>query len=206
MSKELLDLVKSIGESRSKQEEDKIITAEVHVLKLKFLERNLTEAKLRELLIRAIYVEMLGHDASFSYIHAVNLAQSKNLLVKRIGYLACSLFIDENSELQILMIATIQRDLQSKNHLEILAALTVLGTRCNQHTLMAVSEVVCKLLGHAHEMIRKKAVVVLFKMFKKFPAAIDQMDLKMKKALCDKDPQVMAVTLNYFLEQVKERP
>jgi AP-4 complex subunit epsilon-1 len=94
------------------------------------------------LLIRAIYVEMLGHDASFSHINAVNLTQSKSLLVKKIGYLACSLFIDENSELVILMISTIQRDLQSKNHLEVLAALTVLTKICNQHVIMAVSEAV----------------------------------------------------------------
>jgi AP-4 complex subunit epsilon-1 len=73
LSKELLDLVKSIGESRSKQEEDKIITAEAQILKQKFNERNMPEKKLRELLIRAIYVEMLGHDASFAHIHAVNL-------------------------------------------------------------------------------------------------------------------------------------
>jgi AP-4 complex subunit epsilon-1 len=126
LSKELLDLVKSIGESRSKQEEDKIITGEAMSLKTKFLERNLPEKKMKELLIRALYVEMLGHDASFSYIHAVNLTQSKNLLVKRIGYLACALFIDTNSDLVILMIATLQRDLQSKAHLEVLAALTVL--------------------------------------------------------------------------------
>jgi len=74
LSKELLELVKSIGESRSKQEEDKIITAEAQSLKTKFLERNLPEKKMKELLIRALYVEMLGHDASFSYIHAVNLS------------------------------------------------------------------------------------------------------------------------------------
>ena len=125
LSKELLDLVKSIGESRSKQEEDKIITQEAQTLKLKFLERNLPEKKMKELLIRAIYVEMLGHDASFSHIHAVNLAQSKNILVKRIGYLACSLFIDKSSDILILMIATVQKDLQSKNHLEVMAALNV---------------------------------------------------------------------------------
>ena len=107
LSKELLELVKSIGESRSKQEEDKIITGEAQTLKNKFLEKHVPEKKMRELLIRAIYVEMLGHDASFSHIHAVNLTQSKNLLVKKIGYLACSLFIDAKSELIILMIATI---------------------------------------------------------------------------------------------------
>lgn len=62
---------------------------------------------MKELLIRAIYVEMLGHDATFSHIYAVNLTQSKNLLVKRIGYLASSLFIADNSEMLILMISTV---------------------------------------------------------------------------------------------------
>jgi len=131
LSKELLDLVKSIGESRSKQEEDRIISNEASLLKMKFTERNLSEKKMKELLIRAIYVEMLGHDASFSHINAVNLTQSKNLLVKRIGYLSSSLFIDENSELIILMISTMQKDLQSRNHLEILAALNCLSKLSN---------------------------------------------------------------------------
>lgn len=132
LSKELLDLVKSIGESRSKQEEDRIISNEASLLRVKFQERNVPEKKMKELLIRAIYVEMLGHDATFSHIHAVNLAQSKNLLVKRIGYLAASLFIDENSEMIILMISTMQRDLKSHNHLEIVAALNCLAKLSNQ--------------------------------------------------------------------------
>ena len=29
---------------------------------------------------------------------------------------------------------------------------------------------------------------------------VDKMDQKMKKALCDKDPSVMACSLNYFLD------
>ena len=51
LSKELLDLVKSIGESRSKQEEDRIISREASLLKVKFTERNLPEKKMKELLI-----------------------------------------------------------------------------------------------------------------------------------------------------------
>ena len=49
-------------------------------------------------------------------------------------------------------------------------------------------------------MIRKKAVVVIIKFYKIYPSAIEQMDSKMKKILCDKDPSVMAVSLNYFAE------
>jgi len=32
------------------------------------------------------------------------------------------------------------------------------------------------------------------------------MDVKMKKALCDKDPSVMAAALNFFSAEVKQRP
>lgn len=65
---------------------------------------------------------------------------------------------------------------------------------------MAVNEAVQKLLSHNHEMIRKKAVIVVLKFYKNNPQCIDQMDIKMKKALCDKDPSVMAASLNYFSE------
>ena len=35
---------------------------------------------------------------------------------------------------------------------------------------------------------------------------IDQFDTVMKRALCDRDPSVMAASLNYYLDEVKKRP
>ena len=81
-----------------------------------------------------------------------------------------------------------------------MAALSVLTKLANQHIIMAVNEAVQKLLSHNHEMIRKKATIVVIKFYKINPSCIDQMDIKMKKVLCDKDPSVMAVSLNYFIE------
>jgi AP-4 complex subunit epsilon-1 len=91
LSKEFFELIKSIGESKSKQEEDRIILNEVAVLKKKMENdkpgapvgipapggvqggNTLTsnKKKAREFLVRVLYVEMLGHDGSFGYIKAV---------------------------------------------------------------------------------------------------------------------------------------
>lgn len=58
---------------------------------------------------------MLGHSASFCHIEAINLTQNKNLVLKRLGYLLCSLFLNSKSDLTIMLISTIQKDLASSN-------------------------------------------------------------------------------------------
>ena len=79
-----------------------------------------------------------------------------------------------------------------------------MGKLSNEHVIMAVQESVSRLLDHQHEMIRKKSVMVLNKFNKTVP--IELVDQKMKKALCDKDPSVMACALNYFLDEIRKRP
>ena len=78
---------KSIGECKSKQEEDKILATEVATLKQIFTTQ-LTDKKLKEALMRVMYAEMLGHHADFGHIHAVNMTQKSNLVSKRVGYMA----------------------------------------------------------------------------------------------------------------------
>ena len=50
---------------RSKQQEDQIIVKEVQTLKKRMPEANVSKRKMKEFLVRLVYVEMLGHDASF---------------------------------------------------------------------------------------------------------------------------------------------
>ena len=82
LSKEFFELIKAIGESKSKQEEDRIIQDEVRVLKNLLQDPKGTGLRrMKEVLVRLIYVEMLGHDASWGYVVAVQQTATSDLYV-----------------------------------------------------------------------------------------------------------------------------
>jgi AP-4 complex subunit epsilon-1 len=85
-----------------------------------------------------------------------------------------------------------------------MAALNVIAKLCHTSIIAAVQDVVFALMQHTQEMIRKKAVMVLISFNKVQP--IEAFDTHMKRALCDRDPSVMAASLNYYLDEVKKRP
>ncbi|MCQ2818466.1 MAG: hypothetical protein MJ252_14455 [archaeon] len=206
LSKEMLDLIKSIGDSRSKQEEDKIIVKELDILKKKIKESGITPKKMKEYLIRAIYIEMLGHEAPFAHLSCVNLTQDKNLLNKRVGYLACSLLLSDQSEFLIMLVASLQKDIQSSNWVEVCMALTATVKFANETIMQAVTEPVIKLLDNKNEHIRKKAVMCLYKFYQVSPQSVPDCDERMRRLLCDYDPSVMAATLPYFKEMSMKNP
>jgi AP-4 complex subunit epsilon-1 len=204
LSKEMLDLIKAIGDSRSKQEEDKVILTEKEHLKVKIKESGVNAKKMKEYLIRAIYIEMLGHDANFAHLHAVNLTQDKNILNKRVGYLASNLLLSNNSEFLIMLIASLQKDIQSSNWIEVCMALNSVIKFADGNIMQAVSEPIMKLLDNKNEQIRKKAVMCLYKFHQVNPSYILDINDRMKRLLCDYDPAVMAASLNYFYEAIKK--
>ena len=206
MSKELSELITDIGECRSKQQEDKIMKRERLILKDLISKPNATSQQKKEYLIRSIYLEMLGHDASFAYLFAVNLTQDKNIMNKRVGYLACSLLLNSESEFYILLVASLQKDLQSENWLEVYIALGAIAHFSNSLIIQAVSEPVIKLMDHKEAKIRKKVAMVLYKFYQVDKNSVPDIENKMKKLLCDYDPSVMGATLPYYKEVSKENP
>ncbi|CAL0311726.1 unnamed protein product [Lupinus luteus] len=194
-SKEFLDLIKSIGESRSKSEEDRIVLHQIQTLKVQLTEPNIPTRKIKEYIIRLLYIEMLGHDASFGYIHAVNITHHDSLLLKRTGYLAVTLFLHDNHDLIILIVNTIQKDLKSDNYLVVCAALNAVCRLINEDTIPAVLPQVVELLGHSKEAVRKKAVMALHRFYQKSPSFVSHLVANFRKRLCDNDPGVMGAAL-----------
>lgn len=155
---------------------------------------------MKEYLIRMLYVEMLGHDASFGHIHAVKMAHSRALLEKRVGYLAVSLTLHKDHSFMLLLINTMQQDLKSDNYLEVSMALTAVAKLVNIETIPAILPLVVKLLEHKEGNVKKKAVMVLHRCHQLDPATISTLSAPIRKALCDSNISVMAASLNLFLD------
>jgi AP-4 complex subunit epsilon-1 len=214
LSKEFFELLKAIGESKSKQEEDRIVSREVSRLKQKLepavsassapgspaVPNSMWSSKKRtkEFLVRILYIEMLGHDGSFGYIKAVELAASSSLFHKRTGYLVCSACLPPDHEFRFMLVNQMQRDLQSPNVLECSGGLIACISIITSDMVPAVSNEVTKLLGHESATIRKKAIIALHRFHQLAPEAVLDTELQdhLRKLLCDKDPSVMGSSLN----------
>lgn len=211
LSREFFELIKAIGESKSKQEEDRIILKEIQTLKRKMeppphpvgapppTNQLLTSKKhAKEFLVRLLYVEMLGHDASFGYIKAVEMAASASLYHKRTGYLVCGKCLPPSHELRFMLVNQMQRDLQSSHILEICGGLLAACSLITADMVPAMSALVSNLLSHSSETVRKKAIICLHRFHHLAPEMVTAEELmdKLRKVLCDRDPAVMGASLN----------
>ncbi|KAG9337022.1 hypothetical protein JZ751_029881 [Albula glossodonta] len=200
------NLIRSVTELTSKHEEEKLIKKELTALKEQISSPNTTLRQMREIMVRAIYCEMLGYEASFSYIHAIKLAQQGSGLEKRVGYLAVSLFLNESHDLLLLLVNTVLKDLQSTNLIEVCMALTVVSQVFPKDMIPAVLPLVEDKLTHSKEIIRRKAVLALYKFYLIAPNQVQHIHDKFRKALCDKDPGVMTASLHIYFQMIKENP
>lgn len=240
LSQEFFELLKAIGESKSKQEEDRIIQREVLTLKKK-LETPLSnqngskrtgalpgrvgslrdslnggkgnnllqnKKKAKEFLVRLLYVEMLGHDGNFGYIKAVELAASSLITHKRVGYLVCSACLPPEHEFRFMLVNQMQRDLNSSHVLETCAALLAVSKIITSDMVPAISADVSKLLGHANETVRKKAIIALHRFHQIAPDCVTPTELieKLRRVLCDRDPSVMGASLNVIHCMAQKSP
>ena len=221
MSDEFVSLVKEIGETRSKDEEVAIVEGEVAKLRglckanestallLQGGKKGVkadgaeTARRLRELLVRLVYCEMLGQPVPFGYMLAINCTQFPRLSVKRAGFLAVSLMVSPADELNLLNTSTIRKSLESPNYLEVCMALNTLCRLVTAKTVGFFFPVVKDLLAkHQRAVVRKKAVSAVYAMMctRPDPDDIRGVEDLFRDALCDKDPSVMVATLGVLRE------
>ncbi|KAJ1610250.1 hypothetical protein OJ253_1290 [Cryptosporidium canis] len=165
------------------------------------LQHPLSSNKLREYMIRAMYIEMLGYDASFAYIHAIKMTNDRNALVKRIGYLACCVFLNNNHEFLVLLVNTLQRDMKSRNQLDVASALSSLPYLLNSEIFSSIEDTLIVLLSHQTPAIRRRAYLALLNALEIKPTIFEENPDILVNGLCDPDISVRNSVL-YLVDKV----
>lgn len=204
LSRDYFDLVKSIGESRSKADEDKIISSQVILLKNAMSQSDVTDKQMREYLVRVIYCEMLGHDtSSYSYIHAVKQTSIKSSIIhKKIAYLTVCLTLTSAHPFILLLINSIQHDLAHDNYLVVGCTLYTICKLINIDTIPPILNNVIQCMTHREAYVRKKAIMCIQRFYQLDNTYItDNQPIQqlIRKSLCDSNISVMTCALNLLL-------
>eukprot|EP00940_MAST-03C_sp_MAST-3C-sp2_P001847 g1847.t1 len=207
LNKDFFLLIKAIGESKTKQEEDRIVTREVAKLKAMMKSRKLSKKDKKEFLVRMIYAEMLGHDASFGYIRAVELTADSNVENKRVGYLCSALCLSPEHEFRFMLVNVMSGDLDSPSKLIVSTALSALTKIVTKDMIPVLLPKVQKLMtDHDSPRVRAKAVMAMQR-FRQLDVTSTRSLIKtFRVALCDKSPTVMAASLNIMYDLIRSSP
>ncbi|KAI8991801.1 armadillo-type protein [Mycotypha africana] len=146
---------------------------------------------MKEYLIRLIHCHMLGYDVDFSIIYAIMATQSGETEIdRRVGKLS--------HELGILLINTLLRDLKSQNYIAVCAALNAVSYIEPEQMLESVLDCVIQAIDFPKQVVRKKAVMALYSLYKDCGANGERIEMALRKALVDKDISVVYAALSVW--------
>lgn len=164
--------IADIRNCRTKDQEIKRINKEMAKIRQKFKQStSMTGYDRKKYVAKLLYMYMLGYNIDFGHIEAVNLLSSDIYSEKHLGYLACSLLLDETAELLTLIINSVARDLMSSNELFQCLALTAIANVGNKQFAEALSGEVIKVLVErdTKTVVMKKAALTLLRLYRKYP-------------------------------------
>lgn len=131
---------------------------------------------------------MLGYDMSWASFYMVEVMSSPKFLHKRAGYLAATLSFQQDTDVLMLTTNLIKKDLASPTPVDIGIALNGLSQIVTPDLARDLSPDLVSMLNHSRPYIRKKVVLVLYKVFLKYPEALRISFPRLKEKLEDPDP------------------
>ncbi|PNW74645.1 hypothetical protein CHLRE_12g488850v5 [Chlamydomonas reinhardtii] len=165
--------ISDIRACQNKEQEQRRVEKELAKIRAKFGEdKSLSGYDRRKYIWKLLYIYMLGFDIDFGHKQACDLIPMPKYSDKQVGYMACSLLLQENDEFLRLAINAIHLDLTSRNEAFQALALSFVGNIGGQEMAEALTLDVIKLLtsGASRPLIKKRASLCLLRMLRKTPA------------------------------------
>uniref|UniRef100_A0A8C4T390 AP-3 complex subunit delta-1 n=1 Tax=Erpetoichthys calabaricus TaxID=27687 RepID=A0A8C4T390_ERPCA len=200
--KNLQDLVRGIR--NHKEDEAKYISTCIDEIKQELKQDNI--AVKANAVCKLTYLQMLGYDVSWAAFNIIEVMSSSKFTYKRIGYLAASQCFHEGTDVIMLTTNQIRKDLSSPNQYDTGVALTGLSCFVTPDLARDLANDIMTLMSHTKPYIRKKAVLIMYKVFLKYPESLRPAFPRLKEKLEDPDPGVQSAAVNVICELARRNP
>ncbi|OCH93386.1 ARM repeat-containing protein [Obba rivulosa] len=201
MSRAQYALVRKVESASSPQLADQLLLVEIDAIRERLSASALSLAQCKECLIMLLYCSMsvssgTGADLEFALPHAVNLAEAgKTIQDKRTGYLFCIEAMPPEHELQLMLVNTLRKDLESPSIPRICLALDTLIQLAFSDVIPAIQARLFELLSHTSPYVRRRSLLAFKTLSAHEPDILKEIVDKTVKRLSDPDPSVVSAAL-----------
>ncbi|XP_075527426.1 adaptor-related protein complex 3, delta 1 subunit-like garnet isoform X2 [Dermacentor variabilis] len=200
--KNLTDLVRGIR--NNKENETKYIAQCIDEIKEELRQENMSVKA--NAVAKLAYLQMLGYDISWAAFNIIEVMSSTKFTYKRIGYLAASQSFHEGTDVLMLTTNMIRKDLNSQSMYDSGTAMSGLACFVTADLARDLANDVMTLLTSTKPYLRKKAVLLMYKIFLRFPDALRPAFPRLKEKLEDPDPGVQSASVNVICELARKNP
>lgn len=172
----LLNFVKDIKLAPSKEIEDARIQSELHKIREKFAQKNLSGYDRKKYVWKLIYIYMLGHNIEFGHMEAIVLVSSASYHEKKAGYIACSLMLLDQPEILSLITNILKKDLSNhaqEPYVTALALNAIANIGSAEYAQNLFSDI-ARLAGDtsAVDFVRRRAYIAMLRLFRREPKIV----------------------------------
>ncbi|GAA5949476.1 hypothetical protein JCM3765_002674 [Sporobolomyces pararoseus] len=179
--------------------------------------------------LKLVYLEMLGYSISFASFAIVECMTSSKFHIKFIGYLAASQCFDKETEVAVLVVNLVKKDLLtpptpiSSSSPSSTAVAHLTSTLSSVSLLLTpplardLAPDILSLLSHSRPVVRKQTVLLLWRILKSWPGVgelssgreergEDPWVERLRERLADEDMGVVGATVNVVCEAARKDP
>lgn len=153
---------------------------------------------------KLIVLHLLGQDIEQYAFHIIQAMSSKS--EKQTGYLAAAISFTQNTPVLIMATNLIKKDLHSNDGKETIMALHTLAQIVTPELARDLHQDVIILLNNSNPFIRKRVLLVLYRMFLKYPDCLIVAFPRLKEKLQDDDPHVVSCCVTVICELGRMNP
>jgi AP-1 complex subunit gamma-1 len=204
MSIKLRDLIRAVRACKTAAEERAVITKECALIRTAIKEED--EQFRHRNVAKLMYIHMLGYPTHFGQMECLKLISASGFPEKRIGYLALTLLLNEQTEVLTLVTNSLKLDLSNPNQYIQALSLIAIGNLATQDMARDLISDVERLLRSNNSYLRKKAALATIRLLKREPDLIEGMDDRIIALLKDRSHGVLITGLQLIMEVLAELP